>query len=335
MKQRKIWIDWMKALGMLAIVWGHCFPKGGVDAFLYAFNVPVFFWVSGYLVHREESMRVCWQKCWHNLVIPYIILALIKCAGPILKHLSDGQFVYSLLGIAGGFHSINGISGCNNLWFVYTLVLIKLLYQWGQADQKRLLGITILAIIFALVYNHYELEWSWAVSNTLLAWPFFLLGNTCSQVFSRQFDNFVQCFEKVHWAGKILVIASLIALIYCIGLQNDCAYLFQNRYGLNFLLFVAGALAGILMMLSIGLLLNQINLKAVRIISVGSIVILVFHRELLRPLLKLIRKQELDLSLENLLIFLAAVAVTLAFVPIILVLKRFFPIILGTRAKNL
>ena len=79
-KERKNWIDWMKAIGMLVIVWGHCFPDGGVSEFLYAFNVPLFFIISGYLTRREQSFGIFWDKCLHNLVIPYSILSLIKVA---------------------------------------------------------------------------------------------------------------------------------------------------------------------------------------------------------------------------------------------------------------
>ena len=125
-KERKNWIDWMKAIGMLMIVWGHCFPDGGTSEFLYAFNVPLFFIISGYLTRREHSMALCWDKCLHNLVIPYFILSLIKVAGFILKHLDDGMWAWSLFGVTFGFHSINGASGCGNLWFVYALIVIKL-----------------------------------------------------------------------------------------------------------------------------------------------------------------------------------------------------------------
>lgn len=335
MQQRKIWIDWMKALGMLAIVWGHCFPKGGVDSFLYAFNVPVFFWVSGYLCHREESMQVCWKKCWRNLVVPYLILALLKCLGPILKHLTDGQFVYSLIGIAGGFHTFNGMTGCNNLWFVYSLILIKLLYQWASADKRRLCFLTIVAVVFAIIYNVAQLEWTWAVTNTLLAWPFFLLGNVCSGNNSTHFNQLTQWLQQQSRIMLIALAVLLAAATYFVGLHNGCAYLYQNRYGANLLLFIVGTFTGCGMMLVVAQLLDKIDWRGTRIISIGSIVILVFHRELLHPLLKIVGKQDFSLLVENLAIFIIAVGVTLAFIPITLMLKKYFPIVLGTRAKSL
>lgn len=335
MKQHKVWVDWLKALAMLTIVWGHCFPQGGIDSFLYAFNVPVFFWASGYLAHPEKDFRTCWQKCWHNLLVPYLILALLKTLGPIIKHITDGQFIYSLIGIAGGFHTFNGMTGCNNLWFVYTLILVKLIYQPISQKPKMLLLVTLLAIGGALVYNHLQLKWTWAVSNVMLAWPFFMLGNLCSQAPSLRFEQFVERIQKQHPLTIFIGFIILATATYQTGLLNSCAYLFQNCYGNNFIIFLCGALLGIGMMLLLSNLLNKNDLKVTKIISTGSIVILVFHRELLHPMLKFIGKQDLNLLQENLAIFIAALITTLAFVPVILLLKRYFPIILGTRAKNI
>mgnify|MGYP003436670250 CR=1 FL=1 len=89
-QQRKIWVDWAKVLGMYTIIYGHCFPET-MSNFIYAFNVPVFFIISGYLCKKEQDFSTCWNKTLHNLIIPYYILAFIKVAGAIFKHLDDGQ----------------------------------------------------------------------------------------------------------------------------------------------------------------------------------------------------------------------------------------------------
>ena len=50
-------------------------------------------------------------------------------AGAIFKHLDDGQWIWSTLAVLGGFHTLNDAAGCSNLWFVYSLIIIKLVYQ--------------------------------------------------------------------------------------------------------------------------------------------------------------------------------------------------------------
>jgi hypothetical protein len=61
-------------------------------------------------------------------------------------------------------------------------------------------------------------------------------------------------------------------------------------------------------------------------------VTLVFHRELLHPLIKWIDKADMGLIAENVALFASSVLVLFAFVPIIMVVKRFLPIVLGKRA---
>lgn len=334
-KERKNWIDWMKATGMLAIVWGHCFPDGGVSEFLYAFNVPLFFIISGYLTRREQSMSVCWNKCLHNLVIPYFILSLIKVAGFILRHLDDGLWAWSLFGVTFGFHSINEASGCGNLWFVYALVIIKLIYQLFVRGGRSMLVVSLLAAGGALVYNHFNVEMAWGVTDALLAMPFFMFGNLGSSLFADRFNGFVGKLSHTAVMSRVLMAAVFFAATYVIGLYNGSASMFMCRFGDNFGLFVLGAFTGCFAMLVVANLLDKVRLSVVGVIAGGSIVILEFHREFLHPVMKIINKSDLPLTLENILIFLLAVAATLAFVPIILILKRYFPVVLGRRADSI
>lgn len=48
---RLVWCDWMKAIGMYFIVAGHFFPIG--YKYIYVFNVPLFFILSGFLCKKE------------------------------------------------------------------------------------------------------------------------------------------------------------------------------------------------------------------------------------------------------------------------------------------
>ena len=332
MRQRQVWIDWMKVLGMLTIVWGHCFPKG-MDTFLYAFNVPLFFLISGYLTRRESSMHICFNKCLHNLIIPYFILAFIKAAGPFFKHLSDGQSIWTFLGILGGFHSINGIVGCNNLWFVYSLILIKLLYQSWATNHLRKIIMLLVAVCGTLIYNYLELNWMWAVTNIFLALPFFIIGNWFSSEGKNRFNSLLDRLRTIKWYFLLLAVVLLAVITWIIGYFNDCAYLFEGQYGRFFPLFIVGATTGSLMVFFLSVILDNFNGKALRVISSGTIVILVFHRELLHSLIKWISQQEFSILAENIMIFLAACVVMLVFIPIILIVKRLFPIVLGKRSK--
>ena len=327
MNQRKIWIDWAKVLSIFAIIWGHCFPEG-MSGFIYAFNVPVFFIISGYLCKREKSFGICFDKALHNLIIPYFILAAIKVAGPIIKHIGDGEWLWSVLAVAGGFHSLHGASGCSNLWFVYSLVIIKFIFQLSRPRFDFIfIGLFFLG---AIIYNKDQnLEWRWAVTNVLLAYPFFIIGNLLR---GSNLPQQALSFAKSHKATALASAAVLFAATYFIGEFNGQADMYMGRYGNNILLFVVGSLLGSSAVFITSFLLDSYSNKFCYVISSGTIVMLVFHRELLHPLLKEITKLDLNsLFATNSLIFVSAAAVTVTFYPILLIVKRFFPIVLGRR----
>lgn len=325
--QRKIWIDWAKTLSIFAIVWGHCFPEG-LCGFIYAFNVPVFFIISGYLCHREASFGKCFDKTLHNLIIPYFILAAIKVAGPVIKHIGDGEWIWSVAAVLGGFHSLNDAPGCSNLWFVYSLVIVKLLFQVSSG--KRDIALAMACLAGAVVYNDIlHLEWRWAVSNCLLAYPFFIIGNSLRDKDILQ--RLVTSARQYRYVAA-LAAALLIAVTYIVGTQNGQAKLYMSQYANNVGLFAIGALTGSMAVFVLSALLDGVRLKITRVISSGTIVILVFHRELLHPLLKEIGKTDTSSLLTvNTLVFVSAVIVVMAFYPIILLVKRFIPIVLGRR----
>lgn len=332
--KRKVWIDWCKALGMLAIIWGHCFPPG-MSGFIYAFNVPVFFIISGYLTKREESMGICMRKIGTNLAIPYFILAFIKVAGYIIKHLDDGQWLWSIIAVLGGFHNLHDASGCNNLWFVYSLIIIKILYQLFATDKARILVMSVAAVIGAIIYNELNLDWMWSVTNVMLALPFFMLENYFATYGKSRFDKFQTIIKEntAKTALPMLLISAAITLL--VGKYNDTADMFQNQYGNNIVLFAIGAISGSAMILILSVMLDKFDWKIIRITSVGTIVTLVFHRELLHSMLKLIRKSDLDIVMQNIAMFLLSAAVLLAFVPIIMIVKRILPIVLGRRTNTI
>ena len=323
-RERLIWIDWMKSIGMLLVIWGHCFPEV-MSGFIYAFNVPVFFVVAGYLTKHEQSTRVFFSKILNGLVVPYFILAIIKAAGYIFNHLDDGQWLWSIFAIVAGFHQLHDAAGCSNLWFVYTLIIIKVIFQFFP-DRRALLS--FLAILCALVYNHFDLNQPWSVTNVMLALPFFMLGNYCTDIRSVGKTGML---KRWHY----LVIVSLCAVVvFLIGCYNGPAYMFKCSYGESFLLFSVASVAGCVMVYLISMLLNKYDWRIVRVSSVGTIVTLVFHRELFHEPLKWIDAQNFSVLIENVFMFLLSVIVLLAFVPIILLVKRFIPIVLGRRAKS-
>ena len=58
MMQRKNWIDWAKAIGILLVVMGHSeYSNPLVVQMIFMIHMPLFFVVSGYLFKPNKSFR--------------------------------------------------------------------------------------------------------------------------------------------------------------------------------------------------------------------------------------------------------------------------------------
>lgn len=108
--------------------------------------------------------------------------------------------------------------------------------------------------------------------------------------------------------------------------------MYRGEYGNSLILFYIAALTGSAAVVCLSLMLDAIRSRLVSYISIGTLVILTFHRDVMHPLLKIIDKQQFDMATNGMLTLLASIGVTLVFVPVILFLKRFLPIVLGKRS---
>lgn len=70
---REAWIDWAKTLLIYFVVVGHAGCKGGLQELLYAFHMPAFFIISGYLYRPHD-----WKKTLKNYIVPIVFYSIIN-----------------------------------------------------------------------------------------------------------------------------------------------------------------------------------------------------------------------------------------------------------------
>ncbi len=319
-------IDWMKAVGMYIIIVGHTFPEGLVP-FVYSFSVPLFFFISGFLNNEEKTGKEFFFQCARTLVIPYLLICLCNMA---IDFLCNGcswdlkTICCKMLYILGGMHHLFGIIGCGTMWFVYTLIVIKMLWLWCQGSKTKPVFLLICCLIGTLLFNYtVKRQFGWAVGDVMIAFPFFYLGILAKR-------NRHVLIYVTFGGGKsciLLIIGTII--LYIFSQLNDAAYMYIGRYGNNLLLFLLNGVLGIYLMYTLANLLNGIKIKAVTILSIGTILILGFH-VLLLELLAFLPQPETVVCM-NLLKAVFSFAVLLVFIPIIHIVKKNFPILLGKR----
>ena len=311
------WIDWMKALGIYLVVLGHFYSFG--EKFIYVFHIPLFFLISGFLSRKEDDKRQFWRKLWYNLAVPMLIMVVVNFVSACVVQLWNGTFDWStfywfIRNVVFGM-----VAGFDTLWFVYTLILLKIIFQYCSS-KKLFYALTVVMLAFAYFYNHSErsglpffCSQSNAVVDVCTAFPFYALG-----VFIRDYKYLLNVWSQKGWLIFLAVIGFLFVLV-CWSYNGNVA-LYACCYGGNMLLFLLGGVFGSIMVFAISKLIGQTH-QLVTIISRGTIIILGLHKLLINLIWAFFSASYLDLAF--------AAIIVIVFVPIIIMTEKYFPLMAG------
>ena len=322
----------MKTIGITLIVFGHFASPHHVYA--YVFSVPLFFLISGFLSKREESHTLFGKKIWHNLIVPMLIICTINylyvCARHFISPLDGVCPDNPLIFVAKLLLAIN--KSVTNLWFVYTLVILKIILQYLP---KPWLHCVLFAVCLATAFciNEYKLTLlgkslyytPCAITSVFVSYPFYMIGYWLR--------NLREAFNKYHTqsvSAYFILIACALIVFYC-GHNHSVVKLYICRYGDSIILFLLGGMAGSACVYIISKFLVRVKYAKVQnfnsVVSQGTILILGFHM----PLVRFLRRFEITSDIQA---AAFSILIVLLFVPIIMLCKKYAPVIMGKyRAK--
>jgi fucose 4-O-acetylase-like acetyltransferase len=150
--ERVGWIDAAHGLGIVAVVAGHTVQNPALHHLLYAFHMPLFFILSGFVYRDPRSMGELAQKRFFSLVVPYCAFLVLVSALDIALGAVTGQnwltaTPRSVIFLAFGGSVLHG--SLTAFWFVPCLFFTNLIY----AALSRRIGepSTAWMAVFALV----------------------------------------------------------------------------------------------------------------------------------------------------------------------------------------
>lgn len=311
--KRLDWIDWMKTIGIYFIVLGHFFSIG--HKFIYVFNVPLFFLISGFLCKKEKNCKLFWNKLLYNLIIPMIIISTIifLCRSAVslrnetFEIISVISFLKNML-----FGYFDGVQAC---WFVYTLSIIKVIYHYCSR-KSMFYVIGIICLICAYVYNKidlYDSKISNSIVNVCTAYPFFAIG-----VFLGNYKEQISKIQNYYILGFTLICS--MVLVYLSAKHNDYVWMYICYYGDNMFWFLTGGISGSISVFVFSKILGHATILVEKI-SKGTILILGFHFYII-PMFRCF-------SPNTFFDFLSAFILVILFIPIIILTEKHFPLLLG------
>jgi acyltransferase len=283
MKNRILWVDTLRAIGILFIVLVHTgrFNNPFILMYLKSFFVPLFFFVSG-LVTKDSFYKDSFSGFLGNLsrrlLLPYAFFAGISYLLwlLLLRHFKSQFFdpLQSLLGIlygSGGWISYNGA-----LWFFTCLFVTQVMFFFlVRSSQYKphpfllpflLLCLSIAGYLLTTYVTNASDRLPWSIDIALTATVFYGVGYLLQSYVLT--DSFAQ------WRWPAIGI-SLVAHLY-FARMNQTVEFYIGSYG-NYFYFYIAAFSGILFWTHIAYLIKPNPLLS----EIGQNTLVIFSTHLL------------------------------------------------------
>ncbi|MGN0070084.1 MAG: acyltransferase family protein [Prevotella sp.] len=319
---RIVWVDWAKAILIYLMVLGHCFPGKIINELIYAFHMPAFFVISGYLYHRHG-----WKKTLKSFLVPVGVFSVVNFAFWLVPKLIKGTLDCSHLFeriimpfIGGGTLGMDYIIVFPGVWFVIALLLARFLL--GDLNlfsfvSRHAVVVLVLFLVFLCVEEHCFPDnplIKYKFYRVVPAMPFVLTGFLWKKFNPETLPN---------WT-IIPLFAAYTGLTLFLGECNMLDY----RFSYSYILYYVNALCGSLLLFRLCCFVKENEI--VRVFSKGTFFILAFNFSLIigcRHILRMIGiADEMDITLRALLMSVAVMSIS--YYPIKYLL-RFYPVLLG------
>lgn len=279
-KKRILFLDYARVFTAFLVVYGHLYPfSSSVRLYIYAFHMPLFFLISGFLHSPRKSVEEL-KKYIRTIAIPTLFFILI---GVLVHHLYFHKNILYLLYsiykgvvISGDIIPVNAV-----LWFLFALFGCKfLMYIYLRyIEGKKILLLICFLLFIVILFLCRKTSYPFFFRNSVMAFPFYFIGFYAKQLYSKKYyiiSSRLTCFS----------LAFLFALI-CIMITriNGRVSMFDYNFGklifpLNAFLFYINGIMGSLMIFCLSLILRKDN-KLIRVLAESLISILGFQEPIL------------------------------------------------------
>ena len=194
-KNRIAWLDKLKGVGIIAVVFGHALISDIREAsffaetmykMIYFFHMPLLMFCSGYAYTKYSSNnygRRYIGKKFKKLMIPYIVYSVaVVCVFQVLSMIPITGSILARMGI-----QLGGLLGlvkdlllatnryATHLWYIYALFLFYCVHPVLERFLKKEL-IVVLALLLYLIKGHWDFSSLTILHNFFSVYLWFVLG---------------------------------------------------------------------------------------------------------------------------------------------------------------
>lgn len=280
-KNRKIWVDWSKAILIWLMVLGHAGLSGYSREFVYAFHIPAFFIISGYLYKPHN-----WRKTLRSFGIPVVCFSFVNLCYVILRQWLKGDMMTPnelLISVTTPYWKCNFgeyISLFRGVWFVVVLFFMRLLcgdikiFNFVRQYYKFFLSLLLVYMtIEPLFIDRIAPAQYYYLYKVIACLPFMMVG-----FYLKEND---EKLLSLKWSWLVLLIIVYITLT----LFNGSADMWAHKFGQHYIIFFINATVASLLFYNICKRFRTNG--AIIMFSIGTLLILGLHDPILQVCTKI------------------------------------------------
>ena len=231
-------IDILRGIGIIFMIMGHSRFGGRLNSYKVAFNMPIFYFISGYLfsIKKYNSFSPYLAKKAKNILLPYCFFAVLTMGVCTVVNLISRNQVYRysdmLKGIIWSNQSIFPITGA--IWFLQCLFWVEIGYyfleKYLKSPNRWLIVIAVTGIAWILSANDIHLPF--AIDSALGALLFFHIGKQWKEVKKPAPPDSKVWIKIILWLVLLIINAALINVNKPVN-PRTCDYNIMPLYYLN------------------------------------------------------------------------------------------------------
>ncbi len=344
MEKRRIdCFDIVKGIGILLVVFGHLSTDEQLSRnIVYAFHMPLFFFVSGIFAKEKCSVAESLKKSVRTLYVPFISIVAVDAAILFAKSILRSSLDIKELASSFALTAVGLKDPMLNtpVWFLLSLMLIRLMFCLiAQINNKKafytILGcFTAICALTVIFSERLNLPAQWVCVKSFAGFCFYAAGFFMKKYITKTID----VFENKKKSLNIICVFATAALAVLAEI-NGSVSIYKGIYSNPFLFFI-NAFLGIFVLFIVSENVDKCKpvfagrLKSLLIFyGRNSVIILITHYYLARIIIPAAFKlAKIGAYLYNPFAesFLL-VAVSLAMIPVIIIFNRFLYFIIGKK----
>lgn len=312
--------DNLKAIGIVLVILGHVTENHALHGAIYAFHMPLFFFISGMLYKQRDRYAI---KLARTVLWPYFVFAILSFAYWVMIEvrvrpvpadtsvLEQFMNIFYPINIGKNAHIMNVV-----LWFLPALYLCSIAYHYLLRHIDGTKAQLTAAMIIAIILQCFKIQLPLCIPQALGALPFFVLGH----MLNGKIRNFEKCSNK----EKYIVYSMTVVIFILLWIYSPGGEVRTMNYPMGYIPYLAVAACCIM---AISMACPGKHIKALSFLGCNSLAIMLTHEPLKRIIIKMYSVTtsiDIDIARESVFhsIIITCIMILVLY-PVIIFLRRY------------